>query len=114
MMLTIPAPRFSPTDVFFTLCQHVVGHHVYTNVFGADPDLPMHLEGDPRRLVDRQKNSSVYKYQHIYLPPLYGILGLKVNTSPRCIGTVACQAQKLVDYLPAWIPFLPMFYIRDA
>ena len=70
--------------VLFVLCslflpQHVVGHHIYTNVFGADPDLPETAEGDPRRLVHRQKYSSVYKYQHIYLPPLYGILGLKVT-----------------------------------
>ncbi|CAN0020798.1 unnamed protein product [Ectocarpus fasciculatus] len=57
--------------------QHVVGHHIYTNVFGADPDLPETAEGDPRRLVHRQKNASIYKYQHLYLPPLYGILGLK-------------------------------------
>ncbi|CAB1113975.1 unnamed protein product [Ectocarpus sp. CCAP 1310/34] len=57
--------------------QHVVGHHIYTNVFGADPDLPETAEGDPRRLVHRQKNASMYKYQHLYLPPLYGILGLK-------------------------------------
>ena len=59
--------------------QHVVGHHIYTNVFGADPDLPETAEGDPRRLVHRQKYASFYKYQHIYLPPLYGILGLKVG-----------------------------------
>ncbi|KAF4032229.1 Fatty acid desaturase [Phytophthora infestans] len=36
------------------LNQHVVGHHIYTNVL-----LP------------------IYKFQHIYLPPLYGVLGLK-------------------------------------
>lgn len=36
------------------LYQHVVGHHVYTNVFLADPDLPATKEGDLRRLVDRQ------------------------------------------------------------
>lgn len=59
--------------------QHVVGHHIYTNVFGADPDLPETAEGDPRRLVHRQKYASFYRYQHIYLPPLYGILGLKVG-----------------------------------
>ncbi|CAM9289432.1 unnamed protein product [Chrysoparadoxa australica] len=57
--------------------QHVVGHHIYTNVYTADPDLPVADEGDPRRLVTRQKWQGMYKYQHIYLPPLYGILGLK-------------------------------------
>jgi hypothetical protein len=34
--------------------QHVIGHHIYTNVFMADPDLPNKAENDPRRLVDRQ------------------------------------------------------------
>jgi fatty acid desaturase len=57
--------------------QHVVGHHIYTNVFQADPDLPVSNIGDPRRLVDRQNWTKMYKYQHLYLPPLYGILGLK-------------------------------------
>lgn len=58
--------------------QHVVGHHIYTNVYGADPDLPEASEGDPRRLVPRQKWAWIYKYQHLYMPPLYGLLALKV------------------------------------
>mmetsp|Transcript_3131 Transcript_3131/g.4816 ORF Transcript_3131/g.4816 Transcript_3131/m.4816 type:complete len:480 (-) Transcript_3131:30-1469(-) len=57
--------------------QHVVGHHIYTNLYQADPDLPVSDEGDPRRLVGRQQWKNVYKYQHLYLPPLYGVLGLK-------------------------------------
>lgn len=57
--------------------QHVVGHHIYTNVLGADPDMPVAEEGDPRRLVSRQMWSKLYRWQHLYLPPLYGILGLK-------------------------------------
>jgi fatty acid desaturase len=57
--------------------QHVVGHHIHTNVFLADPDLPAVESGDARRLVSRQTWSSLYKYQHIYLLPLYGILGIK-------------------------------------
>lgn len=57
--------------------QHVIGHHIYTNVFEVDPDLPVSIEGDPRRVVDRQKNGKMYEYQWLYLPPLYGILSLK-------------------------------------
>jgi cytochrome b involved in lipid metabolism len=57
--------------------QHVIGHHIYTNVMGADPDLPVARDGDPRRLVPEQVWKSVYKFQHLYLPPLYGILALK-------------------------------------
>lgn len=57
--------------------QHIIGHHVYTNVVGADPDLPLVLEGDIRRVSKLQKWASVYKFQHIYLFVLYGLLGLK-------------------------------------
>ncbi|TYZ61184.1 hypothetical protein PybrP1_009876 [[Pythium] brassicae (nom. inval.)] len=59
------------------LNQHVVGHHIYTNVAGADPDLPVNFESDVRRIVHRQVLLPIYKFQHIYLPPLYGVLGLK-------------------------------------
>ncbi len=69
----------------------MVGHHIYTNVFGADPDLPETAEGDLRRLVHRQKYASFYKYQHIYLPPLYGILGLKVQQC-GCLSRRYCFA----------------------
>lgn len=34
--------------------QHVVGHHIYTNVAGVDPDLPINFENDMRRIVERQ------------------------------------------------------------
>ena len=60
--------------------QHVLGHHVYTNVMGADPDLPVVLNGDPRRLLPQQAWAWIYRWQHLYLPPLYGILGLKSRT----------------------------------
>ncbi|KAL7687113.1 putative fatty acid desaturase, cytochrome b5-like heme/steroid binding domain superfamily [Plasmopara halstedii] len=59
------------------LNQHIVGHHVYTNVAGADPDLPVDFKSDIRRIIHRQVLLPIYKYQHIYLPPLYGLLGLK-------------------------------------
>ena len=61
--------------------QHVVGHHVWTNVFAADPDLPPVKAGDPRYLVDLQDWSPMYKWQHIYLPIAYGTLGIKVRIS---------------------------------
>jgi fatty acid desaturase len=34
--------------------QHTIGHHIYTNVFKADPDLPKDVKGDVRRLVHQQ------------------------------------------------------------
>lgn len=57
--------------------QHIIGHHVYTNVVGADPDLPMVLEGDVRRVSRVQKWAAHYRFQHIYLFVLYGVLGIK-------------------------------------
>jgi fatty acid desaturase len=57
--------------------QHVIGHHIYTNVVGADPDLPLVLEGDIRRVSRIQRWARIYKFQHIYLFVLYGVLGLK-------------------------------------
>jgi len=59
--------------------QHIVGHHQHTNVFMADPDLPIDRDGDMRRLVPQQKWAWVYKYQHIYLPVLYLLLAFKVH-----------------------------------
>nr|AGS55977.1 delta-5 desaturase [Pythium aphanidermatum] len=59
------------------LNQHIVGHHIYTNVAGADPDLPVNFKSDVRRIVERQVLLPIYKFQHLYLPPLYGVLGLK-------------------------------------
>eukprot|EP00186_Timspurckia_oligopyrenoides_P001041 CAMPEP_0182441618 /NCGR_PEP_ID=MMETSP1172-20130603/595_1 /TAXON_ID=708627 /ORGANISM="Timspurckia oligopyrenoides, Strain CCMP3278" /LENGTH=567 /DNA_ID=CAMNT_0024636017 /DNA_START=27 /DNA_END=1730 /DNA_ORIENTATION=+ len=57
--------------------QHVIGHHVYTNVMGADPDLPVSKEGDVRRIVPEQLWTTMYRYQYLYMPVLYGLLGLK-------------------------------------
>jgi fatty acid desaturase len=57
--------------------QHVVGHHIHTNVMECDPDLPVDFEGDIRRLVPRQVWRASYRWQHVYLLPLYGLLGLK-------------------------------------
>lgn len=57
--------------------QHVIGHHIYTNILGADPDLPVAEIGDIRRIVPRQMWSFAYRFQYMYLPPLYGLLALK-------------------------------------
>ena len=57
--------------------QHVMGHHIYTNVFSVDPDLPAARTGDLRRIVPSQMWAGVYKYQHLYLPLAYGLLAIK-------------------------------------
>jgi cytochrome b involved in lipid metabolism len=63
--------------------QHIIGHHVMTNVFQADPDLPVADKGDMRRLVPRQAWQALYKWQHVYLPVLYGLLGMKIRIQVR-------------------------------
>jgi fatty acid desaturase len=59
--------------------QHIVGHHVYTNIFKADPDIPMSETTDMRRLVPVQVWRSVYAFQWLYLPVLYTLLAFKVR-----------------------------------
>jgi len=67
--------------------QHILGHHVYTNVMGVDPDLPMVKEGDLRRVSKWQKWSKMYKFQHIYLSVLYGLLAIKFRIQD-IVGTM--------------------------
>jgi fatty acid desaturase len=50
---------------------------VYTNVMGADPDLPVKESGDIRRITPFQESLGFYRWQHVYLMILYGVLGLK-------------------------------------
>ncbi len=57
--------------------QHVVGHHIYTNVQSIDPDLPTAANGDMRLITPQQNMAWFYRYQHIYLLPLYGLFTFK-------------------------------------
>lgn len=68
---------FAGASVYSWYNQHTIGHHVYTNIMGADPDVPVKEEGDIRRITPFQKWTGLYQYQHIYLMVLYGVLGLK-------------------------------------
>lgn len=63
---------------FAWLHQHSIGHHLYTNVRGADPDLG---DGDVdfRRISPAQTWKPMYKYQHIYAPFMYGLLPFKAR-----------------------------------
>jgi len=65
--------------------QHILGHHQFTNVFQADPDLPCAEAGDIRRLVKYQRWKWVYKFQAFYLPVLYTLLALKTRFSDAMI-----------------------------
>jgi len=63
---------------FAWLHQHSLGHHLYTNVRGADPDLG-DGEIDFRRISHAQSWRPIYKYQHFYAPLLYGLLPFKAR-----------------------------------
>lgn len=55
------------------LSKTVLGHHPYTNIEGADPD----ISTDPfsiTRFMPSQKWIPIYSWQHIYAPILYGLL----------------------------------------
>jgi cytochrome b involved in lipid metabolism len=47
--------------------QHIVGHHIFTNVNGVDPDVPASKEGDIRRISSFQTWVPMYKFQHLVL-----------------------------------------------
>jgi len=68
---------FAGASLYSWYNQHTIGHHVYTNVQGADPDLPVADAGDIRRITPFQKPAAFYRFQHVYLMVLYGLLGLK-------------------------------------
>eukprot|EP01119_Soliformovum_irregulare_P001521 TRINITY_DN11221_c0_g1_i1.p1 TRINITY_DN11221_c0_g1~~TRINITY_DN11221_c0_g1_i1.p1 ORF type:complete len:458 (+),score=100.47 TRINITY_DN11221_c0_g1_i1:78-1451(+) len=69
---------------FYTwLHQHFLGHHPFTNVTNGsekgdaiDPDV---FTNDPdiRRIKPHQRWYQRYKVQHLYVPVLYGLLGIK-------------------------------------
>lgn len=59
------------------LHQHVVGHHVYTNIIEVDPDCPMDKFNDIRRLMPCQEWSSSYRLQWVYLPMVYCLYAFK-------------------------------------
>jgi len=67
---------FVGASYFAWIHQHVLGHHLYTNVRGADPDLG-DADVDFRRISPHQKWLWFHRYQHIYAPLLYGLLSFK-------------------------------------
>lgn len=58
--------------------QHQLGHHPYTNVENADPDI-VTAEGDVRRIKESQPWHKRYIKQELFVPVLYGALGMKVR-----------------------------------
>ncbi|KAM9941304.1 hypothetical protein ACTFIT_007840 [Dictyostelium discoideum] len=72
---------------FFYWCnQHVIGHHVYTNIRNADPDIG-DSEVDFRIVTPYQNKYWIYKYQHIYAPFLYGLYSIKYRLCDYSVFT---------------------------
>jgi fatty acid desaturase len=105
--------------------QHVVGHHLYTNVMGVDPDLPVTKTGDIRRVSKLQQWAVPYQFQHIYLLFLYSLLGLKfrvqdilglatgANGSIRVNVTLSDWTSQIVtkSFWFCWRVLLPLVYL---
>ena len=70
--------------------QHILGHHPYTNVEGADPDIAT-TEHDVRRIKKSQPWYSHYLFQHAYAPVLYGLLAWKTRLQDIVILFVSRQ-----------------------
>eukprot|EP00958_Prasinococcus_capsulatus_P002809 scaffold241_cov229-Prasinococcus_capsulatus_cf.AAC.13 len=75
--------------------QHVVGHHCFTNVNDRDPDIRCN-DPDVRVTAPSQRVHDYHKYQHLYLPFMYGLLGPKV----RKRGHHAACAQSSLSGMP--------------
>lgn len=96
---------FAGADMTSWHNQHVIGHHVYTNVVGADPDLPVEMEGDLRRVAPQQKWALPYRFQHYYLIVLYGLLALKFRVQD-VVGILTASngpmRVNITDYSEHW------------
>jgi len=81
--------------------QHILGHHIYTNIMSSDPDMPMLADGDLRYLVKRQTWTKLYQYQHIYMPILYGLLALKFRLQDFT-WTFMSESNGAIKMNPLW------------
>jgi linoleoyl-CoA desaturase len=57
--------------------RHNVAHHTYTNIDGHDGDI---TQMPIAKLVPAQAPRPWYRYQHLYIWPLYSFMGLRLQT----------------------------------
>ncbi|KAG0366873.1 delta-5 desaturase [Gamsiella multidivaricata] len=69
---------FNGASYLVWLYQHMLGHHPYTNIAGADPDVAT-AERDVRRIKPHQKWFINHVNQHLFVPFLYGLLAFKTR-----------------------------------
>ena len=87
------SPAFSPRSINSWFHQHTIGHHIFTNVNGVDPDVPAAKDGDIRRISSYQNWAPAYRFQHLYLPFLYGFLGFKFRIQVQYSRTQPFNSQ---------------------
>jgi len=78
------------------------GHHIYTNIEGADPDI---LTGEPdfRRIKPSQHWYSRYINQHTFVPFFYGLLSFKVRIQDINIVYIIGSNDKIrINPLNTW------------
>jgi linoleoyl-CoA desaturase len=56
---------------YFYTGKHVVFHHSYTNIEGADTDIELGFFG---RMAPEQRRLRIHRFQHYYLWPMYGLM----------------------------------------
>jgi linoleoyl-CoA desaturase len=81
--------------------RHNVAHHTYTNIDGHDNDI---TQMPIARLVPAQAPKPWYRFQHVYIWPLYSLMGLRLqmfgdfNALRRgSIGSTALRAPRRWD-----------------
>lgn len=101
--------------------RHNVAHHTYTNIDGHDGDI---TQMPIARLVPVQPAKPWYRFQHVYIWPLYSLMGLRLQTigdfaafrrgsigssavhAPRRWDLAACIAGKLI--FVSWTLLIPL------
>ena len=104
--------------------RHNVAHHTYTNIDGYDGDI---TQMPVARLVPAQQPKPWYRFQHFYIWPLYGFMGMRLQTlgdfnvfrSSKNIGHTTLRAPRGWDLAAfiagklifiAWSLVIPVFF----
>ncbi|KAI9299238.1 delta5 fatty acid desaturase [Neoconidiobolus thromboides FSU 785] len=97
--------------------QHMLGHHPYTNIPNADPDISVN-DPDVRRILPQQEYLEKYIGQERYVPLLYGFLAVKTRLQDILIvyfekknSSIRINPLTLTQHLTFWFgKFFFVFY----
>jgi len=95
---------FTGASFYSWLNQHTIGHHVYTNIRGMDPDIG-NKDADKaelRRVSPSQKFFSYYRFQHLYSPLLYPFLAIRFRVTDFSINSTLWNGPIRVNPSPFW------------